>query len=584
MNSISIKIKVAALIGIATLVGIVLYVKADRASEDASLDASYGVSSSVTTNLNAVMKAHPRTSEYTSSEYTSKMAPGATQASEYLALYESLKAEDYSYQQAETGEYKRKSVPSKHIDGQRPAQSRSAVYESYGVRSTVVNNDSIIIELEEDIDIEEEEEEVDPRLQIATDVKQRIVGVDSYSRAVTNAETNDNAYQMSDKQSSENPYKGYAVRSADRGKDGYISIAEDGYTRKSAPQGGGSSQSVKSYAQENNSGGDSYYGGYAVRSAGGKDVETAQQSSSDKTNAGYAVRSVGSNSLTTVDTYARKRAPQMGESTTSLAQYDNAKGNDRAYQNPTNGSQSSETYGGYAVRSAGKKSSTQNMAATEGEYMRKRAPQGANGTAIKENEYGGYAVRSAGNKSSVSSASNNMTIVEGGYTRKRAPVISGENSTSLAQYDNASKNDGAYKVQNTSSEETYGGYAVRSAGKKSNKSTTANTAEGYARKRASQGGYGQNGSQQAANITSKSARPRGGVPASTGLKVYGNRGERLAAETPQKDRSVIVMPKRGRSVAGVVIQDDPGRSIIVQSTSGIQSTYRYGEIDALVNL
>lgn len=578
MSSISTKIKIATLLGIATLVGMVLYVKADRTVEDESLDNSYTVRSSPTTNLNAVMKAHPRANEYTSSEYTSKMAPGTTQASEYLALYEGAKYDDYTYQD-DNGGYRRRVAPTTHqapvpdrgkksIEGQRAAQSNSSAYESFGVRSAVVKNDTIVEQIEE--------EEEDPRLQIMEDVKQRVVGVDSYSRAVSNAEANDNAYQVQQN----NKYKGYTVRSADRNKERFADTTEEGYARKSAPQ----SIPTKDYAEDKNS--EQSYAGYAVRSAAGKDVQTVQQQ----------------NSLATTDGYARKRAPQsVSQNATSIAQYDNAKGNDKAYQ------PEGDSYGGYTVRSPKTKSTGSSVATTEGGYARRRAPQGFEKNAVGQNyatttpprsaetEYGGYAVRSP----KKSTGSSLAATTEGGYARRRAPQNFGSTTSNLAQYDNANKNDGAYKA--TPSDETYGGYAVRTP--KKNTSTT----DGYTRRSAPQGNvssqYAQGGSDnetyggyavrsagkrntQSANnsVAQRTSRPKGGVPASTGLKMYGSRGERLATNTSQKDRSVIVMPKRGRSIAGIVVQDDPGRSIIVESTTGIQSTYRYGEIDALVNL
>lgn len=624
MNSISTKIKLATLIGIATLAGTVLYVKADRTAEDESMDASFTVKFSPTTNLNAVMKATPRANEYTSSEYSSKIAPSASGASEYLALYENSRVEDFSYQD-NTGGYSRRKAPTTiqgevpdkgntRIEGQRAAQSNSDAYASFGVRSAVVKNDTI--PLVED----EEDEEEDPRLQIITGAKQRVVGVDSYSSALKNAEANDNAYQVDNVQQGSGYYSRYKVRSADRGKEGYeyAETTEDGYAKRRAPQQGTNAHPVKDYA--NSTKNDNTYEGYNVRSAKVADAPSQQSA------------------LATTNAYTQKRVPQSSsESTASIAQINNAKDNDKAYK--SNANDSNETYGGYAVRSS---SNGGKRTAEVGDYSRRRAPKGTNESPVKDyanstkprsadteyqgyavksagsktvstaqaesndESYGGYAVRSAGKKSATAS-SKDMASSEDGYARRRAPMTGGQNSTSLAQYENASKNDGAYKVNNnTAEDESYGGYAVRSAGKKTNKSTASASNEYNRRNTPSQeyaqggteesyGGYavrsaGRKNTQQASNYGTgtttpqKVTRAKGGVPASTGLKVYGSRGERLTAEATKMDRSVIVMPKRGRSVAGIVVQDEPGKSIIVQSSTGTQSTYRYGEIDALVNL
>lgn len=546
MNSISTKIKVTALVGLATLVSIALYVKADKMAEDASLDSSYSVYAGATTNLNAVMKAQPRANEYTSSEYMSKMAPDASQASEYLALYE------YDSDQDNSGAYRRRTAPTMHqneIKDGDPVPVRSVRRNktthwnddsefTYGIRSAVVESDTL----------KEEEQADDPRLHIETNVKRRIVSADGYSRdysrVVRNAETNDDAYQLK----GDIPYErkavneGYAVARAPQPNT--IANEDGAYTRRKAPTGTNSEPVLDGASNT-------------------KDVEISPSYQ------GYAVKTI---------------APRQ---TTGLSQYDNAKDNDRAY-------------GDYAVRSSAT-SSTSAGAPTDGYAKRKAPVMGTNTAPVKDyaentpqETYGGYAVKSRSQISNNRSAvSRDLNASVDGYARRKAPSMGGSNN--IEQYENASKNDYAYKTSpSTSSQDNYGGYAVRTPGK--SQTVTPSPRREYAQSNSNEsyGGYavktpGKNNraNQQVASTAParrSTASVRGGVPASTGLKMYGSRGERLTANTSQLNRTVIVMPKRGRSIQGTVVQDDPGRNIIVQSTTGVQSTYRYGEIDAVVNL
>lgn len=546
MNSISTKIKVAALVGLATLVSIALYVKADKMAEDASYDSSYSVYAGATTNLNAVMKAQPRANEYTSSEYMSKMAPDASQASEYLALYE------YDSYQDNSGAYRRRTAPAMHqneIKDGDPVPVKSVRRNktthwnddsefTYGIRSAVVSSDTL----------KEEDQPEDPRLQIETNVKRRIVSADGYSRdysrVVRNAETNDDAYQLKD----DMPYERKAVN--------------EGYAVARAPQSNMASKNGEFARRKAPSGTNS---GPVLDGR----VENAKNAETSPSYKGYAVRTI---------------APTQ---TTSLSQYDNAKDNDRAY-------------GGYAVRSANQNnvSSTSAGAPIDG-YARRKAPvQGTNRTPVRDyadntpkETYGGYAVRSGNQRSTNNATSKNLNTSVDGYARRKAPSMGG--GSNIAQYENASKNDYAYKgSSSTSQDESYGGYAVKTPGKSQTKAPSPRREYAQSTSNESYGGYavrnpGRSNNNQVASTTStrrSTANVRGGVPASTGLKMYGSRGERLATNTSQLNRTVIVMPKRGRSIQGTVVQDDPGRNIIVQSTTGVQSTYRYGEIDAVVNL
>ncbi len=577
MNSISTKIKVAALVGLATLVSIALYVKADKMAEDASLDSSYSVYAGATTNLNAVMKAQPRANEYTSSEYMSKMAPDASQASEYLALYE------YDSDQDNSGAYRRRTAPTMHqseIKDGDPVPVRSVRQNktthwnddsefTYGIRSAVVQSDTL----------KEEEQAEDPRLHIETNAKRRIVSADGYSRdysrVVRNAEMNDDAYQVRE----DMPYErravneGYAIARAPQSN---TPTNDDAYARRKAPMGTNSAPVLDGagstkYAETSPS-----YQGYAVKTVAPKQTASLSQydnaKDNDKAYGGYAVRSSnqGGTSSTTagapIDGYARRKAPTMGTNTAPVKDY---------YANNT----PQETHGGYAVKTPGK-----NQAAAP-KVTREYAQSSSQGT------YGGYAVRSGNQDANSKPASRNLNASVDGYARRKAPSMGG--STNIAQYENASKNDYAYKSSpSTNNDDNYGGYAVKTPGKQSTPSPRREYAQSSSND--SYGGYavktpGKNNRtiREVASTTPtrrQTASVRGGVPASTGLKMYGSRGERLATSTSQLNRTVIVMPKRGRSIQGTVVQDDPGRNIIVQSTTGVQSTYRYGEIDAVVNL
>lgn len=552
MNSIPTKIKVTTLIGLATLIGIVVYVKADRTTLDDSLDNAYNVKTIATTNLNAVMKTQARTNEFTSAEYANKMAPQAAEVSAYLALYE-----DFSHQD-NTGGYARRTAPQTHPVAVKDKRQKSASktasqsYEAYGV-STVVKSDSLETISEEEEEFEQPE---DPRLQIETNVKQRVLGVDGYanyskdySRVVKNAENNDDAYQVKETPSAYEAYKGYAVISANRGSEAY----SDGYAKRRAPENGGTNTTP-------------------VR-------DRTQSKPVNETYEGYA-------------------RVQAGSHNNNIAQYDNAKSNDKAYQayGSSTATNKRVAYGEYPTPQASSKTSTAtDMAMTTDGYAKRRAPQGGtNATPVKDmsnirsdETYGGYAVRTP--KTKGSTGSTILANAEAGYARRRAPEVAGGASTNLAQYENASRNDYAYKsAPSTSTEESYGGYAVRTPGKKKAKSADASREYAqYGNKNTYGGqsiqGYGEYPTKTSQQTT-RISRARGGVPVSTGLKMYGNRGERLAVTTSQMDRTVIVMPKRGRSVKGTVIQDDPGKNIIVQSSTGVQSTYKYGEIDAVVNI
>ena len=68
------------------------------------------------------------------------------------------------------------------------------------------------------------------------------------------------------------------------------------------------------------------------------------------------------------------------------------------------------------------------------------------------------------------------------------------------------------------------------------------------------------------------------------VKVYNQRGERVSASYSNVNRSVIIVPKQGLTVTGIVTSDDPGRSITIKDNQQKSMTYQYTDMDALVNI
>lgn len=68
------------------------------------------------------------------------------------------------------------------------------------------------------------------------------------------------------------------------------------------------------------------------------------------------------------------------------------------------------------------------------------------------------------------------------------------------------------------------------------------------------------------------------------VKIYNQRGERVSANYSNVNRSVIIVPKQGLTVTGIVTSDDPGRSITIKDNQQKSMTYQYTDMDALVNI
>lgn len=289
-------------------------------------------------------------------------------------------------------------------------------------------------------------------------------------------------------------YKNYGVSSTVT-KEKATQSSEDNstYKRQSAPQ---------------------EYAGYAVRSAGGKDIEQNPVT-------------VDSNSETVG--YTQKR---VGESTPN----DNGKRNDAAYSRQSTG----EQYGGYAVRSAGGKDIEQNPVTT---------------TNSGGESFDGYQVRSAGQTSR--SNSNTSTQSYGEYQRRRVSEPVG----SINDYTTEQK---SIHIGNSLGE-NYGGYAVRSAGASNNTQKVTRSYDNY-------------------DEYDDSSRTSNLYRLYEGTKYYDRRGTRTSLSASKLNAIVIIMPKQGKSVAGTVIQDNPGSYIIIETIQGDQASFKYDDIDALVSI
>lgn len=195
--------------------------------------------------------------------------------------------------------------------------------------------------------------------------------------------------------------------------------------------------------------------------------------------------------------------------------------------------------------------SIKNAAQNDDAYQVKKIDQ-----SVANETYGGYKVRSSRGK--------DIKVVKDENVNKNIESLSSKNRIVKVKRNQ----------QAPSSGKTYGGYKVRSAGVVDNESSTTRSLADYNKS------YKENNYESRTYPTTSFVNISGGE----GTKVYNNKGERVGIYESQFDKSVIVLPFRGRSIAGVVVNEERGKSIVVESTSGVKSTYRYGEIDALLNL
>lgn len=71
---------------------------------------------------------------------------------------------------------------------------------------------------------------------------------------------------------------------------------------------------------------------------------------------------------------------------------------------------------------------------------------------------------------------------------------------------------------------------------------------------------------------------------SNSIKVYNQRGQQVSPTISNLNRSVIIVPRTGLTVTGIVTSDDPGRSITIKDNEGKSISFQYSEMDALVNI
>lgn len=60
--------------------------------------------------------------------------------------------------------------------------------------------------------------------------------------------------------------------------------------------------------------------------------------------------------------------------------------------------------------------------------------------------------------------------------------------------------------------------------------------------------------------------------------------EKAKSSENKEGKSVIIMPKRGKAVAGVVTEDKPGNSLIIKLSDGTYMLYEYKDIETVVDL
>ena len=68
------------------------------------------------------------------------------------------------------------------------------------------------------------------------------------------------------------------------------------------------------------------------------------------------------------------------------------------------------------------------------------------------------------------------------------------------------------------------------------------------------------------------------------VKIYNQRGQQVSANHSNTNRNVIIVPRQGLTVTGIVTSDDPGRTITIKDNQGKSISYQYTDMDALVNI
>lgn len=165
-----------------------------------------------------------------------------------------------------------------------------------------------------------------------------------------------------------------------------------------------------------------------------------------------------------------------------------------------------------------------------------------------------------------STASKSASAYSAGLKTKRTPT------------------SGTKDVGNTN--ETFGGYAVKSVSTKEKvrKERAAARATAAARRGNSTRTISFNDMKEGNRNRTRRSNSFTNYYGDSSLKVYDQRGRQISPTTSQKDRTVIIIPRSGKAVTGLVTADDPGRTITIKDPSGASVSYAYSEMDALVNI
>lgn len=138
------------------------------------------------------------------------------------------------------------------------------------------------------------------------------------------------------------------------------------------------------------------------------------------------------------------------------------------------------------------------------------------------------------------------------------------------------------------STETYAGYERRSAGDPgkmsgSNRTVISPSQRGNSARSINFSGMKEGNTNYNSNRTRRSSS-YATYYGDSSLKVYDQRGRRVSPTTSNKNRTVIIVPRTGKTVTGLVTSDDPGRTITIKDPSGASISFSYSDMDALVNI
>lgn len=268
----------------------------------------------------------------------------------------------------------------------------------------------------------------------------------------------------------------------------------------------------------------------------------------------FSLRSLASNSLqydSKTGVYTRKKAPELNQQPVEDTRGKN--------QEQIKSTPSSDLYKNYGVRTAIaeeaeaaeiiKNNPAGNPGHTlPGNYSVKKAPG-----ASSNQSSGSYEQKKAPQTNQTGSTTKLGTTGQniGGYSVRSIKVLEDRNKASVAarsqsQYDNAANSDYAYKKVDSKRNLNFGNLQETNKGRRSNSYYT-----NY---------YGD------------------------AIKIYNQRGQRISPSISSINRTVIIVPRQGITVTGIVTLDDPGRSITIKDPDGQNLTFQYTDMDALVNI